>query len=62
MSSGATAGLCLLASSLRGQESGSEEREGPTEECALALNLGVDSAVHTITKWHKSAKAGLTFV
>ena len=43
-------------------ESGSEEREGPTEECALALNLGVDSAVHTITKWHKSAKAGLTFV
>ena len=37
-------------------ESGSEEREGPTEECALALNLGVDSAVHTITKWPQECK------
>ena len=42
-------------------EDGIEAREGPEQECAAALNAGVDLAVHTLTEWHHCAKAGITF-
>ena len=42
-------------------EDGTEAREGPEQECAAALNAGVDLAVHTLAQWQQCAKAGSTF-